>query len=134
MSGIPSREKSMRTLAFIIVCLISWPAQAFDATTGDMTCTNWLEARDELKSWVHSHRGKMPTGHNAGSGYLIGFIEGYDFACPLKKPRGSGLDTEAVFDRADDICKSKDGHTPLLLVAFDLVLWLDSQHSDVCSH
>jgi hypothetical protein len=128
----------MRTLAFIIiVCLISWPAQAFDATTGAMTCTTWLQARGKLKSWLQSHdvpRGQMPTDHNAGSGYLVGFIEGYDFACPLKKPRGSGLDTGAVFDRADDICKLKGGDTPLLLVALDLVKQLDPQHSDVCSH
>jgi hypothetical protein len=127
----------MRTLAFIIVCLISWPAQAFDATAGGATCTTWLEARDKLKSWVQSHavtKGEMPTDHKIWSGYLIGFIEGYDFACPLKKPRGSGLDYGAVFDRADDICKSKGGDTPLFLVALDLVKWLDPQHNEVCPH
>ena len=127
----------MRTLAVIIVCLISWPALALDPTTGTMTCTTWLEARGKLNSWLQSHdvpHGKMPTDHVAGDAYLIGFIEGYDFACPLKKPRGSGLDTEAVFERANEICMSKGGHTPLLLIALDLVKRLDPQHNDVCPH
>jgi hypothetical protein len=127
----------MRALTFILVmCLLS-PAHAFDATTGATTCATWLKARDKLKSWVRSHavpHGDMPSDHLAGSGYLVGFIEGYDFACPLKKPRGSGLDTEAVFERAEEICKSKNGETPLVLVALDLVKQLDPQHSDVCSH
>jgi hypothetical protein len=121
----------MRTLAFIIVCLISWPALA---TTGTMTCTIWLEARGKVKSWVQSGHGKMPTDHVAGDAYLIGFLEGYDLACPLKKSRASGLDTEAVLDRANEICISKGGETPLLLVALDLVKRLDPQHNDVCPH
>jgi hypothetical protein len=126
----------MRTLAFITVCLISWPALAFDATTGTMSCTTWLQERSKLQSWInpHTHHGEMPSGSAIGGAYLIGFIEGYDFACPVKKPRGSGLDTEAVFERADELCKSRGGETPLLLVALELVKQLDPQHNEVCSH
>jgi hypothetical protein len=89
----------MRTLAFIIVCLISWPALAFDATTGQMSCATWLQERGKLKSWVQSHNvphGEMPTGTLVGGVYLIGFIEGYEWACPATKPRGSGLDMESA--------------------------------------
>jgi len=125
----------MRTIAFIFVGLISWPAFAFDATEGDMSCTSWLQSRAKLESWAQSKdvpHGKMPTDHLAGSGYLIGFIEGYDWTCPLKRPRGSGIDTDAVFERADDICKSRDVETPLLMLAIELVKQLDPQHSEFC--
>ena len=111
----------MRTLAFIIVCLISWPALAFDATTGTMSCATWHQERDKLKAWTQSHdvpHPAMPSGSHIGGAYLIGFIEGYDFACPAIKSRGSGLDMEAVLERADDICKTRGGETPLLLVEF----------------
>jgi hypothetical protein len=102
-----------------------------------MSCATWLQERGKLKSWVQSHNvphGEMPTGTLVGGVYLIGFIEGYEWACPATKPRGSGLDMEAVLERAEDICKSKGGDTPLLLVALDLVKQLDPQHREVCSH
>jgi hypothetical protein len=126
----------MRTLAFVIVCLISWPALAFDLTTGAMRCTTWLQERGKLQSWInpHTQHVEMPSGSLIGGAYLIGFIEGYDWACPVKKARGSGLDTEAVLVRADQLCKSKGGETPLLLVALELVKQLDPQHNEVCSH
>jgi hypothetical protein len=127
----------MRTLAFVIVCLISWPALAFDLTIGDtVDCTRWLQERDKVKSFIHggSRGHEMPRGHYVPEMWLIGFIEGYSWACLKDKPLGSGLDQEAVFERADGICKSKEGNYPLHGVAVDLVKQLDPQHSEFCSH
>jgi hypothetical protein len=73
----------------------------------------------------------MPRGIQAPGAWLIGFLEGYDAACPKDKPLAAGLDSEAVFERVDRICSSsRTGDTPLLLVAFDLVKELDPQHTD----
>jgi hypothetical protein len=52
----------------------------------------------------------MPTWHVAQGAWLIGFLEGYEWACPADKPLASGLDTEAVFERVDRICRSHEGH------------------------
>lgn len=125
----------MRTLAVIIACLISWPALAFDLTVSDMSCANWLRERAKLKSWInpHTRQSEMPSGTFAGGGFLIGFIQAYDFACPLKKSRGSGIDVDAILERADEVCKAKGGDEPLLLVALELVKQLDPQHNDVCT-
>jgi hypothetical protein len=66
---------------------------------------------------------------------LIGFLEGYDFACPASaKARTSGLDSEGLFERVDAICRSSPATTPLLIVAIDLIKQLDPQHSDICLH
>ncbi len=129
LKGRMGRPENMRTLAIIIVYLISWPALGMDMTTGSMACSTWLEARAKLKSWVQPHARdlseKMPTDHVAGDAWLIGFIEGYSFsgvyACPSKKRLGDGLDTGAVFDIASSICISKGGDTPLLIVAAEMV-------------
>lgn len=123
----------MRTLLLILICSISWPAVALDLTVGTLTtCTTWLQERDKLKSWTHTG-GEMPTGTYTPGAWLIGFLEGYDWACPKDKPRASGLNSEAVFERIDRICRSsRPGETPLLLAALDLVKELDPQHSEVC--
>src|SRR5262249_20025485 len=126
----------MRILAVIFLSVISSAALAFDLTMGQgITCTTWLQDRQELKAWTENHdvsRPAVPTDSLIGSAYLIGFIEGYNVGCPAKKPLGSGVDMESVFERADNICKSKGGDFPLYLVAQSLIVDLDPQHSLVC--
>jgi hypothetical protein len=53
-------------------------------------------------------------------------------ACPKEKPLAAGLDSEAVFERVDNICRTKSGDTPLLFAAWDLVEQLDPQHGELC--
>jgi hypothetical protein len=114
--------------------LISGPAVALDLTVGATTCTYWLQERDKLQSFIHGHSGvAIPTGTNVPGAWLIGVLEGYDLACRKAKPLASGLDTDAIFERVDGICRSeKSGDITLLLVAWDLVKQLDPHHSDVC--
>ena len=128
----------MRALVSIFISLISWSALALDVTVGDMTsCTKWLQERAEEKSWFQSspavRKGEMPTGTYMPGAWLLGFLAGHDWSC-LSKPKGvaSGLDTEAVFERVDNICRSSPGETPLLLAVRDLVEELDPQHAVGC--
>jgi hypothetical protein len=125
----------MRFLLLIFISLISWPALALDMTVGDATtCASWLQQREKLRAWTHTG-GEMPTGTQIPETWLIGFLEGYSWACLKDEPLTAGLDSEAIFERADRICRStRTGDTPLLLVAFDLVKELDPQHSEVCLH
>jgi hypothetical protein len=125
----------MRFMILLLACLISWPAIALDLTVGETTnCTSWLQERDKLRSFIHSHSGgEIPKGTFVPGAWLIGFLEGYDLACPKAKPLAAGLDMEAVFERVDHICRSaKPDDTPLLSVAIELIKQLDPQHSDVC--
>ncbi|HWX83357.1 MAG TPA: hypothetical protein VNZ48_07135 [Xanthobacteraceae bacterium] len=127
----------MRFLILLLACLTSWPAIALDLTVGETTnCTSWLHERDKLQSFIHSHSGgEIPKGTFVPGAWLIGFLEGYDTACPKAKPLAAGLDTDAVFERVDRICRStKTDDTPLLLAAMELVKQLDPQHSDVCTN
>jgi hypothetical protein len=120
----------MRSLMLLLACLISWPAAALDVTVGATDCATWLQERAKEQSFHGG--GELPTGTYLPSTWIIGFLEGYDWACPRAKPRTDGLDMGAVFERVDRICRAKTGGTPLLLVALDLVKELDPQHSGVC--
>jgi hypothetical protein len=127
----------MRALVLILFCLIARPALALDMTAGDMmTCSSWLQERDKLQTFIHGHTGgELPMGTYVPSAWLIGFIEGYDWGCVKDKPLAAGLDSEAVFERVDRLCRSeKSRDITLRLIAWDLVKQLDPQHSDVCMH
>ena len=106
-------------------------ATGLDATLGDhVTCSVWLQQRDKEKSWVRGPgRTEMPKGTHLPSVWLIGFIEGYNWACLMEKPLASGLDTEGILERVDSICRSKPGDTLLRFVAINLVAQL--QQSDI---
>jgi hypothetical protein len=114
--------------------LLSYPTLALDATVGDnTTCAKWLRDRGELSAWVKGHAANtpMPTSTHVEGAWLIGFLQGYSWGCLKDKPLADGLDTGAVFERLDRICKARpDG--PLSIVALDLVKELDPQHSDIC--
>jgi hypothetical protein len=123
----------LRALTLVIfVCLIAWPANALDYTAGDATnCATWLQERSKLDSYIH-HGGQMPTGTQIPGGWLIGFLEGWSWACVHCKPLTDGLDSRAVFERVDKICKAKTGATPLRLVAADLITELDPGTGGLC--
>ena len=76
----------------------------------------------------------MPTGTQVPGAWLIGFLRGYDWGCLPDKSLTDGLDTGAVFERVDNICKSKPrpNETNLELAALELVKQLDPLHSEVC--
>jgi hypothetical protein len=126
---------TMRKLILLLfICLIPLPALALDITVGDVTtCADWLHERDKLRSWVHSG-GQMPTGTQLPGALLIGFLRGYDRGWLQDKSLTDGLDTGAVFERVDNICKSKPrpNETNLELAALELVKQLDPLHSEVC--
>jgi hypothetical protein len=128
--------RSMRAFLLILFCLIARPALALDSSVGELTtCSSWLQERDKLATFIHSHSGAdIPRGTFVPGAWLIGFIEGYGWACPKEKPLAAGLDSDAVYERVDSICRTKSGDTPLLLAAMELVKQLDPQHSEVCVH
>ena len=94
----------------VFICLLSRPALALDQTYGnEWRCTDWLEARDKLNNWIHAPRHpageKMPTDDVVPSAWLIGFLEGYNWGC-MHEDIAAGLDTKAVLERVDRICRS----------------------------
>ena len=116
----------MKALAVIAVFLVSWPALALDVTIGDLTdCTTWLEERDKLETWVHSHShppgDRMPWGAHMAGSWLIGFLQGYDYGCLTDKRSADGLDSEAGFKRLDRICRSAEKGTNLHMAAEKLI-------------
>ena len=120
----------------ISISLISWSALALDVTVGDLTtCTKWLEERAKEKSWLQSpgpKKGEMPTGTYLPSVWILGFLQGRDWSC-LNRPRvASGLDTGAVFERIDNICRSSPEGANLHLAVEDLIEELDPLHAVGC--
>ena len=47
----------------------------------------------------------MPTDDVVPSAWLIGFLEGYNWGC-MQEDIAAGLDTKAVLERVDRICRS----------------------------
>ena len=95
----------------------------------------WLQERGKMKAWV-KRGGEMPRGESVWGLWLLGYLEGYDWGCSQDKPTATGLDTEAVFERIDGICRShaKPDAYPLLLAPQDLIKQLDPKHLGVCDH
>src|SRR5262249_30005825 len=128
---------SMRVvLVSIFISLISWSALALDLTVGQLTtCTNWLEERAKEKSWFEANvavrKGEMPKGTYLPGAWLLGFLAGHDWACGIPKGVASGLDTDAVFQRVDNICRSSPDAN-LELGALELLEELDPQHAVGC--
>jgi hypothetical protein len=95
----------------VFICLLSSPAFALDQTYGnEWRCTDWLEARDKVNNWIHGTSRhppgeKIPTDDVVPSAWLIGFLEGYNWGC-MQGDIAAGLDTKAVFERVDRICRS----------------------------
>jgi hypothetical protein len=97
-----------------------------------MRCDDWLQERAATRAWVRQHTAGMAMPVQYGSTYLMGFLAGYDFACPNKNsgtPLGAGLDAEAVFERAEVICKAEKGGTPLALAALKLIEELNPRYA-----
>jgi hypothetical protein len=72
----------------------------------------------------------MPKGSLAPSQWLLGYIEGVSDACLVDPPVASGLDTRAVFERLDHICRSRPDWA-LSLAAEELITQLDPEHRDL---
>jgi hypothetical protein len=48
----------------------------------------------------------MPRRANIAGAWLIGFLDGYDWGCLNSPGIAAGLDTGAVFERMDRICRA----------------------------
>jgi hypothetical protein len=118
--------------------LSAWPALALDQTIGDLkTCADWLQERSELKSWIKQpgHKSPMPMGTHITGAWLIGYLQGYDKGCVHDEPVTKGLDTDALFERLDRICRSSKPRPEdyfLFLAADELIKQLDPDHADIC--
>jgi hypothetical protein len=114
----------------MFVCLIAWPANALDYTAGDATnCGTRLQERSKLEPFIHQG-GQMPTG--IPGQWPIGFLEGWTWGCMHHKPHMDGLDSQAIFERVDNVCRANTGATPLHLVAADLIRELDPGTGGMC--
>jgi hypothetical protein len=123
----------MPALLMIFLCLISWPVNALDYTAGDATdCAKWLQERSKLQSFIHSGGKEIPTGTYLPEVWLIGFLEGWSWACASRKPITDGIDTQGLLERVDKICKARSGATPLRLVVVDLLEKLSPETGGLC--
>jgi hypothetical protein len=119
----------MRTLVLLLVFLIAQPAFGLDTTAGsNTTCAAWLQGREEMKSYIRKPSGSMPQIVPVAGSWVLGYLEGYEAACPAERTRTYGMDSNAVFDRIDAICMKKPSLN-LHLATAELIGQLDDpQH------
>lgn len=125
-----------RTIIALLILTSSVHALALDGTVGEtITCANWLKERSKLKAWTKLG-GEMPQSANIWGTWLLGVPGRLRLGLPARKTFAEGLDTTAVFERVDGICRShpKPDAYPLLLATHDLIKQLDPRHLDVCVH